>query len=381
MSNIDQSEKDRLYRQVKHSLGAPIRKVELPDEVLDTLLEISIENIASKLQNWLIDNRWKSLSGKNITNTDISFALVTRSLDFETEFTYAYSKQVGLQARGPWELKKDFIPIESGKQVYVIPAGREVNQVLWMTPPTTDLALFSNFAGMDYGFGFGGAQSGAGGVGGVAQGGMAGGYYVAPAADVLMAAGDFNLKNRLVRSDLVYKLTAGPDGTRLLHLISTPGSKFTFGSGGTLQGRYSLVNSNVWYYYYETTKDNLADCRKENKDVIKLPNEVPLDRLSYDDLNEPMKVFARRLLVAEAKKTLSRVRGKFSGKLGIEEADLVMDYESLLTEGNEEIKSVYEEIDGLLTRLNSDTMLERSAKESEDLNKSLTFRPLGWKLI
>ena len=31
-------------------------------------------------------------------------------------------------------IKKDHIHIEDGRQVYVIPAGREVNEVLWFTP-------------------------------------------------------------------------------------------------------------------------------------------------------------------------------------------------------------------------------------------------------
>ena len=47
------------------------------------------------------------------------------------------------------------------------------------------------------------------------------GYYIAPAFDILLTAADMNLKNRIIRSDLVYKITAGPDGTKLLHLLST----------------------------------------------------------------------------------------------------------------------------------------------------------------
>ena len=38
--------------------------------------------------------------------------------DFESNFSYAYSKQVGLQQRGPWELKKDYVTIVKNQQVY-----------------------------------------------------------------------------------------------------------------------------------------------------------------------------------------------------------------------------------------------------------------------
>jgi hypothetical protein len=61
------------------------------------------------------------------------------------------------------------------------------------------------------------AQTGGGmGTGG---GGQRSGYYIAPAFDILLTAADMNLKNRIVRSELVYKITAGPNGTKLLHLL------------------------------------------------------------------------------------------------------------------------------------------------------------------
>jgi hypothetical protein len=73
----------------------------------------------------------------------MAFALSVRGFDFTTQYTYAYSKQVGLQTNGPWELKKDYVELEAGRQVYSIPAGREVNEVLWITPPATSQALLA----------------------------------------------------------------------------------------------------------------------------------------------------------------------------------------------------------------------------------------------
>ena len=216
---ISTDDKDRLFKQFRQSLGAPIRQIELTDEMLCTLLEIAIEDYSMYVQEWLIEHQWQSLLGHNVTSTDMAFALSVRSLDYVTQSTYAYSKQVGLQTNGPWELKKDFISIESGRQVYTIPAGREVNEVLWITPPATSQALLANYGGIDYGFGGGFAQTG-GGVG-TGAGNARQGYYIAPAFDILLTAADMNLKNRIVRSELVYKITAGPNGTKLLHLLST----------------------------------------------------------------------------------------------------------------------------------------------------------------
>lgn len=384
MCNINEEDKERLFRQVRHTLGAPLRKVELEDEMLCTYLEISIEHIASFLQNWLIENQWSSLIGKDVTKSDIAFALSTRSLDFQDQFTYAYSKQVGLQARGPWELKKDYIDIESGKQVYTIPAGREINEVLWMTPPTIDHALRANYGGFDFGLagGNGSIGSGIGGAAGINSSGGFGGYYIAPAFDVLLSQTDMDLKNRMLRSDLIYKVTAGPNGTRLLHLMSTPGSKMSFGQGiGGASNSINLVGCKVWYHYYDVNPENIDDCRLENKDIIKIPSEVPLTRLSFSDFNEPTKVYIRRLLIAESKSALGRVRGKFSGALNIPNSDLTMDYDNLLSEGKEEKDKVFEEYSEYLVKLSSDTHLERKANEAENLNKGLGFQPLDWQAI
>lgn len=132
---VTPEERNKLFTQFRHSVGAPIRQIELTDEQLCTLLEIAIEDYSQYVQEWLIEHQWQSLYGQNLTTTDMAFALSVRSLDYVQKATYAYSKQVGLQANGPWELKKDYVEIQAGRQVYQIPAGREINEVLWITPP------------------------------------------------------------------------------------------------------------------------------------------------------------------------------------------------------------------------------------------------------
>ena len=374
---VSSDEREKLFRQFRHSVGAPIRKIELEDEQLCTLLEISIEDYAQYVQEWLIEHQWQSLLGQSIDSTDMAFALSVRSLDLATQYTYAYSKQVGLQTRGPWELKKDYVSIESGRQVYQIPAGREVNEVLWITPPATSQALLANYGGIDYGFGGGFSQVG----GGVGTGGPNGrmGYYIAPAFDILLTAADMNLKNRIVRSELVYKITAGPAGTKLLHLLSTPGSKLSFGQGiGGVGSSINMTGCQVWYHYYDTTPENVDQCKTDNPDIIKLPNQVPLSKLDYAEFNEPTKTLIRQLFIAEAKRALGRTRGKFGGIVGPPEAERTMDYETLISEGNEERKAVLERLDARLLGLSSTSQLERGAKEATDLNTSMKYRPLGF---
>jgi hypothetical protein len=380
---ISDAEKEKLFRQVKHRLGAPIRKVELEDEMMCTLLEISIEDHSSFINEWLIEAQWSSLYGKDITTTDLTKALTVREQGYEDSWTYAYSKIVGLQARGPWELKKDYVSIVQGQQVYEIPAGREVNEVLWITPPTIDHALYSSYGFGDYGFGGGFAQVPFGGGGG---GFGYGGFYLAPAYDIVARDADYDLKQRIISSDLIYKITAGPNGTKLLHLLPPPGSRIIFGRGGlgAASGGIDVTGSKVWYHYYETTSDEERQrCLNENKDIVKLPSDVPVDVVNFDELNTPSKQWVRDYFTALCKETLGRVRGKFGGSLGISDAEVTMDYDSLLSESREDKQALWERLKERLERLQPDKMLERKALEAENLNKSLQFRPLGhhWNVI
>lgn len=375
---VSNDDRNRMFEQFRVSMGAPYRKVELDDDQLCTLLEIAIEDYAQYVQEWLIEHQWQSVLGKNIDTLDMAFALSVRSFDFMTQYTYAYSKQVGLQTNGPWELKKDFVELEAGRQVYQIPAGREVNEVLWITPPATSQALLANYGGIDYGFGGGFAQTGGGtGTGGPGNSRM--GYYISPAFDILLTAADMNLKNRIVRSELVYKITAGPNGTKLLHLLSTPGSKLSFGQGiGGVGSSINMTGCQVWYFYYDTTPENIDACKEDNPDIIKMPNQVPLSKLDYSDFNEPTKTLVRQLFIAEAKRALGRTRGKFGGIVGPPEAERTLDYETLISEGNDEKRAVLERLDARLLRLSSTAQLERGANEAEYLNRSIKFRPMGF---
>jgi hypothetical protein len=362
----------RLFKQVRTACGAPIMEVQLEDTMLCDLLEMCIEDYAEKVQNWLIENQWATLHGKNVSNTDMAFALSTRTLDMMKDYSYWFSKQVGLQQNGPWELKKDFITIEQGKQCYLIPAGREINKVMYVTPPATNAALFANYGGLDIGFGGGFAQIGGGAYGPI------GGFYTAPAADVAYLATDLNYKNRLLRSDLVYKVTAGPEGTKILHLLSTPGSKLSFGYMGGVGTGIGLVGCEVWYTYYDVNSADEADeCRMANPDVILSPDQVPLNKLDYAYFNEPTKVIIRQLLVAKAKETLGIVRGTYSGKVGIPQAELALDYQMLLTQGQQEWQKTMENLEKRLERMSPANMLETQAKIVQQTLEIQKHIPLG----
>lgn len=370
-------EKQDLFRFVKTKCGYPVRSIPITDEQLCDLFEMCVEDYAEKVQNFIIENQWQSLYGKQISTTDMAFALSVRSMDIATDWSHWFSKEVGLQQDGPWELKKDFITIEPGKQSYIIPAGRTINKVLYMTPSTEQAALFANIAGIDIGFGGGFAQ-----LGGAASAGPMAGYYIMPAYDTMLLSADMNLKQRLLRSDLIYKVTAGPNGTKIIHLLSTPGSKLTFSyATNGASGLLGLAGSQVWYTYYDTIKGDENECLAQNPDTLLTPDQVPLNKMDYNFFNDPTKVIIRQLLTAETKILLGNIRGTNSGKVSIPDAMLELDYQIFLQQGKEEREKVMTDLVERLKRLSPDAQMEKMANMSDNQKRILSNIPLGIYVI
>jgi hypothetical protein len=359
---ISNTEKQRLYTQVFHLLGLPVRGVELTEEQMDTFLELSLSEYEQYVNDWLIESQWSALAGLNVDTQSLTRAFTTRSLDYETQYTHAYSKIVGLQTGGDSELKKDYITLSANTQTYVIPAGREINELMWFTRAELTDSIVDPFLG-----GFGGLGGVAfGGVGGFAQQGASGSYFLLPAYDLLLRMGDRNIKNRLIGGELTHRITAGPNGTKIVHLYNVPGGRFDFGS---IQNN----RSKVWYWYYDTLGTDT--CLDKNSGIVKLPSDVEIEELTWDILNKPAQNWVRKYLIAYSKEGLGRIWGKFSGDLQVPDSSVKLDYSALLTEGKDEKLKLVEELMQRLERLRPDKMMERKANEAENLNKSLKYRP------
>ena len=361
MSAITEPQRSKLFTSIKHLLGAPIRGVEITDEMMDSLLELSIQDYAQYVNDWLIESQWTSLYGLNLDEQSLTRAFISRSLDWETQYTYAYSKIVGLQAGGDSVLKKDYIDLVAGQQIYEIPKGRELNELLWFSRAELDAAYFDPFMGGFGGFGGGGLGGGAG----FSQMGTTGNYFITPAFDILLRMQDINIKRRIISGELTYRVTALPNGKKAVHLMNVPGGKFDFGNLENNQYK-------VWYWYYET--DDRDSCLAENPDIVRLPSDIPIDEMLWDELNSPAQTWVRRWFTSYVKESLGRVRGKYQGNLKTPDSEIQLEYDSLLTESKDEKSKLIEELTQRLERLRPDKMMERQASEAENLNKSLQYR-------
>lgn len=364
-----------LFRKCRSALGAPIMEVELTDQNLCDALDMAIEDYAERTQNWIIEQQWANMYGKNLTNIDLAFALSVRTLDMSKDFSYWFSKDAGLQQRGPWELKKDFFTIECGKQSYIVPAGREINRVMWCNPPTTQAAVYAQVGGMM------GADLGLSSFGGTAYGGYGpyggiGGFYFGQAYDIAYTATDLQYKTRMLNGDMWYKVTAGPEGTHIIHLFGNP-RRFSFGGwAGLGPGMISLEGCTCWYTYYDVSNGGEDECRRMNPDVILTPDQIPLEKMEYGLLNGPTKTIVRKLFIAKAKQMLANVRGKFSGRISIHDAEAQLDYTMLLTQAKDEYDDAMKELTERLSRMTPYKIMEQQSKMADDMAKIMANKPM-----
>ena len=372
-----------LFKLVRTLLGSPVRIVQLEDEQLCDLLDVAIGDYAEKVQNWVIETQWLNIQNKNTFQfqnaNELAYAMTVRTMNWSKDYSYWFSREVGLQQRGNYELKKDFFQVEKGKQVYVIPAGREINRVMYVTPSTTKAALYGNLGTLDTGIGGGFGQ-----YGNMGNGMGITGFYVGSAYDTALMSADLKYKNSLLRGDLAYQVTAGPEGTHLVHLLSVPGSPNMVGgiAADDTWGWNKYASCYVWYTYYDVaggSEDDIEQCMLENKDdIIITPDQVPLDKMRYELMNNPSQQIIRRLLVAEAKILLGIIRGTYSGAVKIPEAEMQMDYNMLLEQGKSEKETVLNELKERLDRMTPWNLMEKQSTMNDQLIKVLKNKPLGF---
>lgn len=371
MGLITTVDKNKLYLHVKHELGFPLRPFEIKDEMMDSYLEMVIEDYSSILNDWLIQQQWIGLEGLDKENSDFISAYTTKSNKYMESFTYAYSKQVGLGTNAPaahgWELKRDFIVTNEYTQHYIIPKGREVNEVLWETPPPIDGGLVDPFA----------LNAWSAGMMGMSYLGRPA-LYVQPTFSTLLSAQDRRMKQRVLQSILTYRITGLETGEKMLHLYPLPNDRHEIAASW---GKH-YAGRKVWYWYYDTQNDGDREkCLEENNDIVRLPSDPPIKVLQWSNLNDVARQQIRNLLIAKVKIVIGGIRGFYTGELGVAEKQLTMDYRHLLDEGTK-LKEDTEKI--ILEQLNNISQVELTKKRAEiaeNVNRERGYQPPMFPII
>jgi hypothetical protein len=386
LSGMSQYEQTKIYKRIRTFLGEPVMGVELEDNHLEEAICMAIEEYSSYVNNWVMQNRLGEMLG---LPSDIDFTLkyVSNSLYFEKSYAQSYSQQAGIGVNGTMELKTASISLTAGTQDYVIPADREVNEVLWFTPSFINLFGLdpfgnSNIAFSEFGASFAGHTL----------------YHVMPVFDTILTAQAAELRNRVRGSEYSYIIKPGPDGTKILKLFPIPnpgnaGSNASMGIGGG-----AGTPGTVFYYYYDRVGNygnplysgNTAnptwsgwtqeqiDSGYQGNGLVSGPADAKLDFISYSQLNSVAQRWVKRYALALAKEMLGLgIRGKFNGQLPIPGAELTLNKDDLINTGRDDQEKLMTELKEQLAELNYDKLMEKRAAIQEAINKNLGFGPTG----
>ena len=86
-------------------------------------------------------------------------------------------------------------------------------------------------------------------------------------------------------------------------------------------------------------------------------------------------------MTAKSKLTLGTIRGTFSGKVSIPQAEMTMDYQMLLSQGEKEWDKTMEKLEQRLERMSPHNMLKTQSELAQSLNDINKFTPLGIYII
>jgi hypothetical protein len=374
-------EQEKLFNYVRVSMGAPLVIVPITDDQLCAIMDYCVMEYQKRMNQFMMTQNFAQIYGKNIlTENELAWKLTFRNFDYAKQFSYFFSKEVGLQAQGNYELKKDYFLVERGKQSYVIPAGRAINTVMYVTPNTTDPALMSGVGG------YGGAEGQVTGFGGIGAGsyGMSGtfsmpgfgapaysgvgGTFMMPAYDFTLLASDMNMKQKLTGGELVYKITALESGEHIIHIY---GGKFWHNPHFFGTGRQCAV----WYTYYDAG-DEQDECARQHPEVLLSPDQYPTTTKAYEFMNSNAQQTIMGLLAAKAKMTVGYIKGYASGKVQIDDAEMTLDYNMFISDGKAEWDKELELLDTWMDTLMPHNQLKNQAEMVDSMYKIMSGVPL-----
>lgn len=388
LDGMSEEKIQRIFRRIRRKLGEPVMGVELEDEQLEECLCEAIEEYSSYIHQWALENRLSQMLG---LPNDIDFTLkfVSQNFGFERTFTTAYAEQVtglgGMNSNR--ELKLGSVSLTAGTQDYIIPAGREINEVLWFTPNFINLFGLDPFANSNIAF----SEFGASFAGHTL-------YHVMPVYDTILTAQAAELRNKVRGSEYSYRVRGGAEGTRVISLYPIPRNNTTTGTGASNMGIGGGAGTpgTMFYYYYDkigiggndafsgytanpgfTGQTDANGNIMQGNGLVSGPSDAKLYNLKYNELNDPAKTWVKKYSQAMAKEVLGLgVRGKFSGELPIPDATLTLNSSDLITNGREDMRILKEELQALLDKLNYKALLENNALMQENINKTLSYGPL-----
>lgn len=375
LSGVTDYDKQELFYMIRTQLGEPIVKVELDDANLETAFCLAIREYSHFINQWALENRLSQFLGLP-REIDFTLKYVSNNFSLEKSFAKSISEQAGLSMESTRELKTDSIILTAGTQDYYIQAGREINEILWFTPSFINLFGLDAFANSNLSYTEFGASFAGHSL-----------YYVMPLFDTLLTSQAAELRNKVRASEYSYRVTGGPNGTKRLSLYPVP---------RTPTDNHGLVGAStpgtVFYRYYDkygvagnselsgytANPGFTGGTWSQGNGLVSGPSDAQLNTLVFNELNSSSKFWVQKYATAIATRILGlSIRGKFSGELPIPDATVTLNSADLIAAADNDMAKLKEELREELDRLNYKALLENNAMMQENINKALSYIPLG----
>ena len=387
LTGMTEEQKTALFDRIRYKLGAGVMQVELLDVHIETCICEAIEEYSTYINNWVLSNRLGEMLGLP-SEIDFTLKYVSNSLYFEKSFSKSIAEQAGLGTNGTRELKTASIILSSGTQNYIIPAEREINDILWYTPAFINLFGLDPFANTNIAF----SEFGASFAGHTL-------YHVMPVFDTIMTAQAAKLRNRVRGNEYSHIIRPGANGTKVLTLYPIP--SINNGAAGVNAGGIgggAGTPGTVFYCYYDRAGNygnpdfsgNTAnplwtgftstqiEQGYQGNGLVSTPADAKLNYISFAQLNSVAQTWVKKYAQALAKEVLGiGIRGKFNGMLPIPDAEMTLNKDDLISTAREDKKELKEELKLQLEELSYNKIMENRALVQENINKALTFGPMG----
>lgn len=385
LTGMSETEKNRIFNRIRRKLGAPVMGVELLDEQIEECICEAIEEYSGYINDWVLRNRLGEMLGLP-SEIDFTLKYVSNSLYFENSFASKIGEQVGLGANGTTEVKTTYISLTAGTQDYVIPANREVVDILWYTPAFINLFGLDPFSSNNIAFSEFGASFAGYSL-----------YSVMPVFDTIMTAQAAKLRNRVRGSEYHYMIRPGADGTKTLKLFPVPRNNANSAAGPNLGIGGGAGTPGTMFYTYRdrvgnygnsdysgytanpgfTGTTNADGSIQDGNGLVSGPGDAQLNYISWSQLNSVAQTWVKKYAQALAKELLGiGIRGKFNGQLPIPGAELTLNKDDLISTGREDQQKLLDKLEKDLEELSYDKIMEKRVSVQESVNKTLSFIPM-----
>lgn len=328
-------------------LGYPIVDVELQSGSFYSAMEEAVMEYAFHVNNSKIKDNLLSLKGTKYTSS-LTQKNISQNLNYILSIADQYGTEAGVGGNVSW--KTGSIDIKEGVQRYnldelfrdqVEPGEEiEIRRIFHQAVPSS-IRYYDPYLNTDGSNSFGFNDST-----------VYSAYLLYPLYQEALIMNQIEMNDKLRRSSYSFRLI-----NNNLVLFPVPESD------GKLHFEY-LVKSEKNHSVINEDTSSISDY-----------SNIPYDRISYSNINDVGKNWIRKYALAISKQMLGLVRSKYSN-IPIPESDVTLNGDTLISESENEIETLVQNLKDMLEQLSNEKLLERRRNESEYSGEEIDNIPL-----